>query len=156
MLQNPAGDALHELYTMRVCLLSPVQRVSLDRIKPIFYSLQSLLNGRADERGWYMEAKAMLEIREGNPAGALETLSEIDASGGFRKGPIAVTLLAMAHLKLGEFEAADADVAAAQKEIGERWPAPLLRSTYWHEWLLAQVLLDDVKRQLRTLPRASR
>jgi hypothetical protein len=155
MIQNPTGDTLRDLYTMRVCLLTPVQCVPLDRIKPLLRSLQ-LLEHSMELGAWYLEVKAMLEIRGGSPASAIATLSEVGPGRRFRKGPSAGLILAMAHMELGEREAAGADVAAAQAEIIQRWPAPSYRATYWHEWLLAYLLLEEVERQLKTLPRASR
>jgi tetratricopeptide (TPR) repeat protein len=149
------GDSVHDLDAERVskiCWLLP--DLGIDREKARALSDRALnLDGYS--RTWALLNKGLCELRAGELAVAADFLAQAAASGLAPEGrATALAALALARQRLGESEAARADLAAAGAILGDAFAQPdgtpqQVPVGQWYDWLIARCVFEEAKALLK-------
>jgi tetratricopeptide (TPR) repeat protein len=145
-------DAVEAERIVKLCLLTPASRATLDKLRPMVALIRSKdgsANFSARDRQWFALATALFDLRDGNHSKAYD--------GAVRGLDLAITPSCRASLKLivsmvaqslgkselarQEFDGASAMIKQAQPQvIVDNYEDYSPSSGYWHAWAVARIL----------------
>jgi serine/threonine protein kinase/WD40 repeat protein/tetratricopeptide (TPR) repeat protein len=138
--------------TAKTCLLAPGAVTDLDRVLRL---ADRAVTGTEKHRWyrWFVFGKALAEYRAGRHAQAVEWLRRFAPDpGGWNIDAAAFAVLAMAQLRLGRVEAAQAALGNAEKIVADKLPDPAAGRPFggdWDDWLRCQILLGEARQKMK-------
>src|SRR5262249_44283791 len=100
-------------------------------------------------RWYFMQADALAAVRAGRYSDAVALLERLRPRAGRScNDATAFAILAMAHARLGQFEAARGALGNAQATVAQLMPVPAQGRPFddsWHDWLVCQLLCREAE-----------
>ena len=159
--------------TVKAILLRPIQQDMSPALETLARSLAESLEGKTFQPGqdamlaaWRAWALHLLKFRCGDDVGAVQwarKVAEIPDTNLSREAMIHA-VLAMAHHRLGQQEAASAELKSARDLVSKAFTPNLApvgepmgeRQGWWWDWLIARILLLEAEASLGTIPAEGR
>jgi hypothetical protein len=133
---------------VRLCVLGSDCGVPLNEVRRLMPHL-ALVNPRSYYRCWFVLSNGLLEYRAGRYLAAIEILSELKTSRFTSALSAGAATLSMAYVRLGELEAANAQLSHASRLLKDEWENGAAEQGTESEWLFAKLLSKEAEQTLR-------